>query len=92
MSNLLTRSLAKLSTSTNILPALSTNLAKRSFTRTTPNQFFFGKKPSFEIKKVQIPNASWKKGTVQKIPSGKTIQYEPKEMNNMLRFALGTVS
>ncbi|ORX44817.1 hypothetical protein BCR36DRAFT_585943 [Piromyces finnis] len=92
MSLSLTKSLVKLSTSTNALSALSNNLNKFNFSTTTPNHFLFGKKSkNFEFKKVQIPNASWKKGIIQKIPTGKTNSYEPKEMNNMLRFALGTL-
>jgi len=93
MSLSLIKSLSKLSTS-NSLSALSSNVIKRNLTRTTPNQFLFCKKPAakFELKKVEIPNANWKKGTPQKIPSGKLIAYEPKELKNMIRFALGSVS
>eukprot|EP00833_Pecoramyces_ruminatium_P009112 jgi/Orpsp1_1/1183144/evm.model.c7180000084064.1 len=91
MSLSLTKSLLKLPTS-NIISALSSNvISKRNISRTIPNQFFFGKKSSeFELKKVQIPNSSWKKGIQQKIPNGKLVAYEPKELFNMLRFALGT--
>jgi len=93
MSLSLINSLSKLSTSTNALSALSSSVIKRNLTRTTPNQFLFCKKPAskFELKKVEIPNANWKKGTPQKIPSGKSIAYEPKDLKNMIRFALGTL-
>jgi len=92
MSLSLFRSLSKLSISTNTLSMLNTNVIKRNLTRTTPNHFFFGKKPAkFELKKIEIPNATWKKGTPQKIPNGKSIAYEPKELKNMIRFALGTL-
>jgi len=93
MSLSLARSLLKLPT-TNVLSALSSNVInKRSISHSIPNQFLFCKKPSeFEINKVQIPNSSWKKGTPQKIPNGKLITYEPKEMFDMLRFGLGTLT
>jgi flavin reductase (DIM6/NTAB) family NADH-FMN oxidoreductase RutF len=87
----LTKSLFKLPT-TNVISTLSNHVVfKRNISRTIPTQFFFGKKPEFELKKIQIPNSSWKKGSKQKIPPGKLVSYEPKELHNMLRFGLGTL-
>ncbi|ORX63530.1 hypothetical protein BCR32DRAFT_251540 [Anaeromyces robustus] len=89
----LIRSLPKFSTASNIFSTLSSNVIKRNLCRTTPNQLFFCKKnpAKFELKKIEIPNDTWKKGTPQMIPSGKPITYEPKELKNMIKFALGTL-
>ncbi|ORX76512.1 hypothetical protein BCR32DRAFT_296197 [Anaeromyces robustus] len=92
MSLSLTNSFVKIP-ATKALSAFGNSIiSKRNISRTVPNHFFFGKKPEkFEVKRVEIPNATWKKGTPQKIPSGKIISYEPKDIFNMIKFTKGTL-
>jgi len=94
MSLSIVRPLIKLPTSVNTISAIGRTISsRRNFSNTTPNQFLFNKKLNkVEFEKVQIPNANFKMGTPQPIPKGKSIELEPKNVNNMLGFFLGAVS
>jgi len=68
-------------------------VTKRNLSRTTPNQFLFGKKPAkFNVEKLHIPNPSWKMGVPQKVPVGTSVEYSPNEIKDMLTFLMGTVN